>query len=171
MKKILTISVIAVMLIIMSVTGVNAVTNADLASTVYSMCSKYGMTSSDKLKAERYLNDYPVTDPEAESIVANVQKAVNIMEKAGVTDYSQLTEDKKAEIRSLAYTVADILNVELVIKNGRVDVYKDGKLIESVGKSGGTLAYTGNNNLALIISSIAVIALALVVARKKIANE
>ena len=48
---------------------------------------------------------------------------------------------------------------------------KDGKLIETVGNNSGKLAYTGNNNIVLVVSSIAVIALASVaVARKKLAN-
>ena len=132
MKKVLTISILAVMLVLMVVTGVNAANNDNLAETLYNMGAKYGMTKSDKVKIERYLADYPVTESEANAIVAKAEEAVKVMEDAGVTDY--------------------------------------GKLIETVSNNNGKLAYTGNNNIVLVVSSIAVIALASVVARKKLAN-
>ena len=126
MKKLLTISILAVMLILMTVTGVNATTNDNLAQTLYNIGAKYGMTNGDKVKIERYLADNPVTEAEANAIVA---------------------------------------------KANSVEIYKDGKLIETIGNNGGKLAYTGNNNIVLVVSSIAVIALASVaVARKKLAN-
>ena len=132
MKKVLTISILAVMLVLMVVTGVNAANNDNLAETLYNMGAKYGMTKSDKVKIERYLADYPVTESEANAIVAKAEEAVKVMEDAGVTDYT--------------------------------------KLFETVSNNNGKLAYTGNNNIVLVVSSIAVIALASVVARKKLAN-
>ena len=46
-----------------------------------------------------------------------------------------------------------------------------GKLIETIGQNNGKLAYTGNNvNVVLTTSVIAVIALAITVGGKKIAN-
>ncbi len=54
----------------MAVTGVNATTNDNLAETLYNIGAKYGMTKADKVKIERYLADYPVTESEANAIVA-----------------------------------------------------------------------------------------------------
>lgn len=171
MKKLLTISILAVMLVLMTVTGVNATTNDDLAETLYNMGAKYGMTKADKVKIERYLADNPVTETEANAIVAKANDAVKVMEEAGVTDYSKLSADKKAEIKTIANQAASIVNVTLSFKSGSVEIYKDGKLIETVTNNNGKLAYTGNNNIVLVVSSIAVIALASVaVARKKLAN-
>ena len=65
MKKILTVSIIAIMLILMTITGVSATTNDTLPSTIYSMCSPYGMRESDKVKVEMYLADYHVSDAQA----------------------------------------------------------------------------------------------------------
>ena len=179
MKKIVTISLMAIMLIIMSVTGVKAATNATLSNTLYNMLAKYGMTADQKVKIDRYLADYPVTEEEANAVVAKAQSAVDVMNEAGVTSWNALPADKKSEVRSIAYEAASILDIELVIKNGEADIYKNGKLIESITKdnmsststnAGGKLVYTGNNNIILVVSSIAVIALAFVVARKKLAN-
>lgn len=171
MKKLLTISILAVMLVLMTVTGVHAATNDNLAETLYNMGAKYGMTKADKVKIERYLADNKVTDSEADAIVAKAQEAVKIMEDAGVTDYTKLSADKKAELKTIANQAASIVNVTLVFKANSVEIYKDGKLIETVSNNRGKLAYTGNNNTVLVVSSIAVIALASVaVARKKLAN-
>lgn len=171
MKKLLTISILAVMLVLMTITGVNATTNDNLAETLYNMGSKYGMTKADRVKIERYLADYPVTESEANAIVAKANEAVRIMEDAGVTDYSKLSSEQKSEMRKVANEAASIVGVTLSFKSGNVEIYKDGKLIETVGNNSGKLAYTGNNNIVLVVSSIAVIALASVaVARKKLAN-
>lgn len=171
MKKLLTISILAVMLVLMTLTGVNAASNDNLAETLYNMGAKYGMTKADKVKIERYLADYPVTDAQADAIVAKANEAVKIMEEAGVTDYSKLSKDKKAELKTIANQAASIVNVTLAFKSGSVEIYKDGKLIETVSNNSGKLAYTGNNNIALVVSSIAIIALASVaVARKKLVN-
>ncbi len=171
MKKLLTISILAVMLVLMTVTGVNATTNDNLAETLYNIGSKYGMTKADRVKIERYLADYPVTESEANAIVAKANEAVKVMENAGVTDYTKLTKAQKAQIKSIANEAASIVDVTLAFKKGSVEIYKNGKLIESVSNNSGKLAYTGNNNVVLVVSSIAVIALASVaVARKKLAN-
>ena len=172
MKKLLTISILAVMLVLLEVTGVNATTNDNLAETLYNMGSKYGMTTSDRVKIERYLADYPVTEDEANAIVAKAEEAVAILEAAGVTNYKDLSKADKDRIKQIANEAASIIDVTLVFKTGGVDIYKDGKLIEGVSyANNGKLAYTGNNNTVLVVSSIAVIALiAAVVARKKLAN-
>lgn len=171
MKKLLTISILAVMLILMTVTGVNATTNDNLAQTLYNIGAKYGMTNGDKVKIERYLADNPVTEAEANAIVAKANSAAKIMDEAGTTDYKSLPADKKAELKSLANEAASIAGATVSFTANSVEIYKDGKLIETIGNNGGKLAYTGNNNIVLVVSSIAVIALASVaVARKKLAN-
>ena len=91
MKKLLTISILAVMLILATVTGVNATTNDNLADTLYNMAAPYGAKESDKVKIERYLADYPVTEDEANAIVAKAEEAVAILEAAGVTNYKDLS--------------------------------------------------------------------------------
>ncbi len=93
------------------------------------------------------------------------------MDNAGVKDFNKLSKEQKAEIKTIANQAASIVDVTLTYKSGSVEIYKNGKLIETVTNHNGKLAYTGNNNLGLVVSSIAVIALASVaVARKKLAN-
>ena len=171
MKKLLTISLLALMLILMTVTGVQATNNDNLASTLYNIGAKYGMTKSDKVKIERYLADNPVTESEANAIVAKANEAAKIMDEEGTKDYKKLPESKKAQLKTLASEAASIVGATVSFKADSVEIYKDGKLIETIGSNSGKLAYTGNNNIALVVSSIAVIALASVaIARKKLAN-
>ena len=74
---------------------------------------------------------------------------------------------------SIATSAAEIIDVKLVFKKGTVEIYDNtGKLIETIGNNNGKLAYTGNNvNVVLTTSVIAVIALAITVATKRISNE
>ena len=171
MKKLLTISLLALMLILMTVTGVQATNNDNLASTLYNIGAKYGMTKSDKVKIERYLADNPVTESEANAIVAKANEAAKIMDEEGTKDYKKLSESKKAQLKTLASEAASIVGATVSFKADTFEIYKDGKLIETIGNNRGKLAYTGNNNIALVVYSIAVIALASVaIARKKLAN-
>lgn len=173
MKKLISMAIVLVMVVALFATMVNAATNDTLADEIYSMGAKYGMTEADKVKIERYLSDYPVTDDQANQVIAYANEAVKIMENAGVTDYRELSREDKDALKTIANNAASVLGVTLTFKAGTVEVYKDGKLIETITSStSGKLAYTGNNiNTVLVVSSVAVVALAAaVVVGKKFAN-
>ena len=171
MKKLLTISILAIMLILVAVTSVNATTKATLADELYSMLSGYGMTKADKVKVQRYISDYGVTDSQANEIISLVKKAIGVFEKAGKTNYADLTANQKAELKTLAKEAAKVVDVTLVFDEPQLKIYKNGKLLDVVREQNGKLVYTGNRSIVLVVSSIAVIALATaVIARKKLAN-
>ena len=173
MKKSLLISILTAVIVMACATLVNATTTATLADELYAKGKKYGMTSADKVKVERYLSENTVTDEQANAIVAKADEAIAIMEAAGTTDYSKLTDAQKDQVKSIANSAADIIDVKLVFKKYTVEIYNNaGKLIETIGNNNGKLAYTGNNvNVVLTTSVIAVIALAITVATKRILNE
>ena len=173
MKKSLLISILTAVIVMACATLVNATTTATLADELYAKGKKYGMTSADKVKVERYLSENTVTDEQANAIVAKADEAIAIMEAAGTTDYSKLTDAQKDQVKSIANSAADIIDVKLVFKKNTVEIYNNaGKLIETIGNNNGKLAYTGNNvNVVLTTSVIAVIALAITVATKRILNE
>ncbi len=173
MKKSLLISILTAVIVMACATLVNAATTATLADELYAKGKKYGMTSADKVKVERYLSENTVTDEQANAIVAKADEAIAVMEAAGTTDYSKLTDAQKDQVKSIANSAADIIDVKLVFKKNIVEIYNNaGKLIETIGNNNGKLAYTGNNvNVVLTTSVIAVIALAITVATKRISNE
>ena len=173
MKKSLLISILTAIIVMTCATLVNAATTATLADELYAKGKKYGMTSADKVKVERYLSENTVTDEQANAIVAKADEAIAVMEAAGTTDYSKLTDAQKDQVKSIANSAADIIDAKLVFKKNTVEIYNNaGKLIETIGNNNGKLAYTGNNvNVVLTTSVIAVIALAITVATKRISNE
>lgn len=172
MKKTLIISILVAIILMAFATIVNAATSATLAEELYAKGQKYGITAADKVKIERYLSENPVTDEQANSLVAKADEAIAKMESAGVTNYDDLTTAQKDELKAIATSAADIVDVKLVFKKGSVEIYDNtGKLIETVGENNGKLAYTGNNlNVVLVTSVIAIIALAITVVSKRYAH-
>ena len=176
MKKIVTMSVIFVMVVMVFSGMVNAATKDSLVNDLYALTSKFGVTEADKVKAERFLTENPITDEQANQIYEKAKEAIKVLEDAGVTDVkklnTQLTKEQKQKFRALCQEAADIIGVTLTYKNGTVEVYKDGKRIEVFYFTDGKLAYTGNEtNIVLVVSSVAIIALAtVVIVRKKFAN-
>ncbi len=172
MKKSLTIALLIVMLVMSLATVVNAATSANLADKLYEKGAAYGLTKADKVKIERYLSENPVSDETANAILAKADEVIAIMDEAGVKNYSKLTANQKSKIKAIATEAADLVDIQLVFKKGSVELIKDGKVIETITLNNGKLAYTGNNiNVVLVVSLIAIIALAItVVAKKTFAN-
>ena len=173
MKKTLIVSILMSIILFVGASVVSAATTETLADELYVKGKKYGMTTADKVRIERYLSENPVTDEQANQIMSKADEAVAVMETAGVTNYNKLTQDKKSELKTIAKETADIVGAKLVFKSGSVEIYDaNGKLIETVAQNNGKLAYTGNNsvNVVLTVSVIAMIALAITVGGKKIAN-
>ena len=173
MKKTLSVVLLVIIAVMALATGVNAATSSTLADELYSKGAKYGMTSADKVKIERYLAENPVTDAQANELLAKADEAIAVMEKAGTTDINKLTDAQKDQLKSIANSAASIVDVKLVFKKGSVEIYDNtGKLIETVGQNNGKLAYTGNNvNVVLTTSVIAIIALAITVVTKRTVHE
>ena len=176
MKKIVTIATIFLMVVMFATTIVSAATKDSLVNDLYALTSKYGVTEADKVKAERFLTEYPITEDQVNQIYGKATEAIKILEDAGVTDVkkldTQLTKQQKLKFQSLCQEAADIVGVTLTYRNGTAEVYKNGKKIEVFYFTDGKLAYTGNNiNIVLVVSSVAVIALATVyIVRKKKTN-
>lgn len=176
MKKIVTIATIFLMVVMFATTIVSAATKDSLVNDLYALTSKYGVTEADKVKAERFLTEYPITEDQVNQIYGKATEAIKILENAGVTDVkkldTQLTKQQKLKFQSLCQEAADIVGVTLTYRNGTAEVYKNGKKIEVFYFTDGKLAYTGNNiNIVLVVSSVAVIALATVyIVRKKKTN-
>ncbi len=167
MKRVLTVMLVFVMLMTVAMTAVNAATSSTLADQLYAIGSKYGMPASQKVSMERYLADHPLTEAECNEILGLANQADKIMQENGTTDYKSLPADVKAKLKSLANQAASIAGVTLNFTADGIKVFdKDGKLLDNYSSNNGTsggnkLAYTGNNtNIALVVSSIAVIALA-----------
>lgn len=170
MKKTLSIIALIVIVTMLTMTGVNAATSSTLADKLYTKFAPYGATTADKVKVERYLSENTISDEKADSILAKADEVVSVIKAEGVTDVNKLSKDAKNKIKSIAQSAASEIGLTLTFSTGKVEVYNaQGKLVETVTLSNnGKLAYTGNStNTVLVISSVAVIALAVAVVAKK----
>ncbi len=171
MKKL--VSILMVIIMILGVASVvNATSSSELADKLYEIGKPYGFSSANKVRVERYLADNKVTDEEADKVVAKAEEVAKVFEDAGAKKYSDLSESQKEKVKSLANETAGIIELTLKFKAKEVEIYKNGKLIETARYDGSKLVYTGNNvNAVLVVSSVVVIALVAGFAlRKKFAN-
>ncbi len=167
MKKFITVTILFVLLIISTFTAVNAATNQTLPDELYEIGAYYGMTENDRVKMQQYLRQYPLSDADCNTILDLAKQAQQIMIENNTTDVHSLPADVKAKLKSLALEAADIAGVTLDFKARRIDVYKDGVMINSLSLSG-TLPYTGNTATPIIIASaVAMIAAATIILIKK----
>ena len=171
MKKSLLTVVLFVIVTLFATTMVNAATGAELPELIYARGAKYGVTQSQKIKMERYVANHPITDEQANAVMAKVDEVEKVFKDAGVTSLSKLSTADLKKVQNLATEAAAIVDVKVVWKSTTAEIYKDATLVDVIDFSG-LLAYTGNDvNVALVVSSIAVVALAAgIILRKKFAN-
>ena len=70
MKKTLIVSILMSIILFVGASVVSAATTAALADELYAKGQKYGMTTADKVRIERYLSENPVTDEQANQIMS-----------------------------------------------------------------------------------------------------
>ena len=80
MKKIVTIATIFLMVVMFATTIVSAATKDSLVNDLYALTSKYGVTEADKVKAERFLTEYPITEDQVNQIYGKATEAIKILE-------------------------------------------------------------------------------------------
>lgn len=165
MKKALSIAILFVMLVAIIGTGVQAAEET-LADKVYAKLKDYGATSADKVRLENYLKD--VSEDDADDILAYVDDAIDVMKAEGKTNVNELSPAGKDKVVGFAKDAATKANLKLSVNNGKIELRDaNDKLLESAKISdSGKLAYTGNNNVVLVVSALAVFALATVVVAK-----
>lgn len=170
MKKLFVIVTLAVVLMGMLAVSVNA-TTADSVNEIYTIGSKYGMTENDKQQLQNFIDRNEITEAQATKLVEKAKEAEAVMTAAGKTNYSDLTTAQKDQLKSIANSAASEVGVSLVFKTQSVEIWKNGKKLMVVTNNDGKLAYTGNslNIVAITVSSVAAIALAAVIIKKRIA--
>lgn len=170
MKKLFVIATLVVVLMGILAVSVNA-TTTDSVNEIYTIGSKYGMTENDKQQLQNFIDRNEITEAQATKLVEKAKEAEAVMTAAGKTNYSDLTTAQKDQLKSIANSAASEVGVSLVFKTHSVEIWKDGKKLMVVTNHDGKLAYTGNslNIVAITVSSVAAIALAAVIIKKRIA--
>ena len=178
MKRLAVVTLLVVMLMGALVGTVNAATESELLdylSKEFTVAGeKVSISEADKVKIERYLNDNEVTAEQADSIIAKVDEVIAIMDEAGETDLTKLSQADKNKIISIANSAAEELGLTLSYdaSSKTLSVYKNGKLVEASSlTSGDKLVQTGATHYEYIaIPAVALIAIAIVVAKRAKAN-
>ena len=153
MKKTLVITILFVMVALLATTVVNATTSSELADTLYNLGSKYGMTSSDKVKIERYLSDNPVTDDEANQIVAKAQEAVAILEHMPDKGAFESLKVLKSAIANAENNMGK--NVEtLIVKEAYATSGPQFKRMSAKAKGQGSIILKRTSHITIVLDEV-----------------
>ena len=136
-KKIMAVTASAVMMLAMSVTAFAAGTIDATEQKILDELKAKKVTANYISQAENYLakDDVAVTEAQATSIIANIDKAADIAAKAGIKTKADLSKADAAVVDSIiaevksAAAVVD-LKVSYNTKNGDVSIVdKDNKVV------------------------------------------
>ena len=119
------ISVIVLMIVMISMSAVvNAATNDDVISYVTMAHTINGRTFQlDKAQRQsltQYFKENPVTNSEADEIIAKLSEAKIKLEQTGATNASQVSESVRAEVVSLVKSAGEIAGLDV-----QVDISKE----------------------------------------------
>lgn len=163
MKKVLRIALIFAVLLFCNITVAKAATNEELIAYATKSFdvngSSVSLKAADKVKLERYLKQYPVSESEADQIIAKINEGVALLREANVTDPTKLPKEKKQQLLSLGQQAAKIAGAELTYdaKSDAVSIYRDGVLVDQATTSG-ALVQTGSSDYSYIVYAIAGVA-------------
>ena len=189
MKKIISTMLIVLLAIFMLGTVSMATTEKELEEYLYTDYTVGGTTyrihDNDKAKLQKFFNENEVTDEQATKIKEIIEKAKKVMNDDGADMPNKVsTVEKKKELLSYAKEVAAILGytVSYDATETRLDVYKDGALIDSlnwgyivtsngekVATTEPNLIKTGSTNYLYVVGAgvVLVAGITFIVARKK----
>ena len=168
MKKIIRIALIFTILIFCNTMVTRAATNEELIAYATKSFDINGATftlkAADKVKVRRYLEQYPVSNDEADQIIGLIDEGIAILRKYNVTDPTKLPRDQKEKILALGQKAARIAGAELTYDaaNDCISIYRNGVLIDQATTSD-ALVQTGSKDysyIVYIIAGVAVIAIA-----------
>jgi len=164
MNKVLKIALVFVILLLCSVTVVKAATNEDLIAYASKEFDVNGETVSlkaaDKIKVERNLKKYPVTDEQADQIIAKIDAGIAILRAAKQADPTKLSQADKERLLALGQEAARIAGFELTYDaaTDALSLYRNGVLIDQATTSD-ALVQTGSADYSYIVYAIAGVAI------------
>lgn len=169
MKNLLKISLVFVVLLLI-VTNVNAATANEFVEYVTSAKTIAGqkvtlVSAAQKTEIERYLAQNKVSPENLDYLKGKFDEGIEIMNKAGVTDYTKLDKEAKDKLITLANEASEKTGIKITVQsNGTVSIYNlDGTLFTTTGA---VIKQTGSNNY-VYLPIIAIVAVAIVLISKR----
>ncbi len=187
MKNMKKLAITAVLLVVLTLISSNvyATTATELKDYI---CNPQGIagtilviTDADRTKVERFFSENTITDEQAGQIKSIIDKGIALMTEDGATTPKELSSyAKKEQLLNYAKEAAAIVGFTVTydVAEGRLDIYKDGALYESLNwgvsldgsSTSGALVQTGNTNYIylVIVGAILIATIALFVSNKEI---
>jgi len=160
MKKILSVTLIAICLFV-GVKSVSAVSEADLKTkltqTITVNGEKYSVANDIKVLAERYLNQYEVSDKDCKYISDKIDEAIKIIQAAKTVKASEMSKSTKNQLKALVADVSSNTSVKATVTKNALVIYdKDNKVFAEVTE---LVKQTGSetNTIAIVASVAALI--------------
>lgn len=174
MKKVLFLFV-AVLLTTVSVNAMSKDELKDKLTKSYTINGvTYKLEAGNANMVKTYLEQNEVSEADCDYIASQVDKAVEIVKKANVTDLSKLSTSSKNELKALVNNVGANTKVPVSIKNGKLFVgyvnepekafFNDKVNVKTDVK------YTNGNLVITIASVVAVIGIATIAVKAKKQN-
>ena len=115
---------IAVMFVVMAMTiAVQAYSNQDVISYITKAHTVNGRTvqlsQTQRQSLTQYFNENPVTESEANDIIAKLDKAKSLIDNSGATNLSQLSNSIKGEVISLVKEAGRIADLDVQVDTAR----------------------------------------------------
>lgn len=141
------ISVMVLMIVMISISFVvNAATNDDVISYVTMSHTVNGRTfqlnKAQRQSLTQYLKENPVTNSEADEIIAKLSEAKIKLEQSGATKASQVSDSVKAEVVSLVKSAGEIAGLDV-----QVDIAKEIVTIKTIDGKKTIIKATSFKNL------------------------
>ena len=174
MKKAL--YVLALSMFLLVGTNVSAMTKQDLKAKLtdtYTVGGKQVSAPANIVtEIERYLNKYDLSSKDCDYIAKKFDEALKVVQEAGATDFTSLSDSDKSKLVSIASDVSKNTSVKVTLtKGGKLTIYEsDGKTPFTIitDKDNG-IQNTNNNYLVIVIASV-ISLLGVVVITKKMAG-
>ena len=156
--------------VLASSTTVFAATQADVVKALKGA----GVPEVYVIKAENYFKTNTLTEAQSSAVVAEVNEAKDIVQKAKATDFNNLSQKDKDAILDAVKSAASVANLNVNVSkdaSGKVIVTlvdAKGQTVVSASANELDLKKTGNDSTVLVLGSFMVIAAAgsLLVVRK-----
>lgn len=126
MKKIVACTLGIVMAVFMTMTAMAAGLDAnkqkimDAANQTITVNNKVvALSDANKTQIENYLmrDDVTITDAQAETVVAQINKALDIVKAAGVDNLNDLSSADQTKILNIANVAADAIDLKVVVNS------------------------------------------------------
>ncbi len=168
MKKLMAL-VLAGIFFFVGVNSVSAMSESDLKAkfeeTLTLNGEKYGLSSGVIRLVERYLNEYDVSEADADYIAERIDKAKSIIEKDGHPVFNDFSESNKKALKTLVDEIALHTTVDatctkksVIVKDADGDVFAEvTELVKQTGTETSKLALMSSISLIIVLAGTALV--------------